>query len=191
MPTSTMSAGYTTRTHWLVDVAVHDGLLVGVPLTLDADVSIIDAWEKVAAACGVSEDEIAQRVAARYRLKVADLETAVSAVQSLVPEKIAQRYTILPLRANDRQITVAISDPTDLELEQAIAFSSGRTPTMEIAPPSSILKAMEAQRNPDRDVENLLGRVGSEAIGEVRTLEETRPDSVSSADVEAAPVVKL
>jgi hypothetical protein len=74
----------------------------------------------------LSEGDLAVQVAKRHRLSVADLKAASAATISLVPEKVARRHTALPIRANDRQITVAVANPSDLDLEQALGFVCAR-----------------------------------------------------------------
>ena len=128
------------RNYWLADMAVQTGLLKnGAAITLPPGTPLVDAWASVSRACGLSEQDLARHVAARYRLGVADLSAPASAVDSLVPEKVARRYTAFPVRASDRQITVAVGDPTDFDLEQALGFASGRVPVFEIAPPADIV----------------------------------------------------
>ena len=177
--------------HWLEQVALQAGLLQGDAPAIEADATLADAWRRVAAACKIAEPELARAVAARHRLKVAELSEATSAAHSLVPEKVARRYTVFPLRANDRQITVAVADPTNYELDQALGFASGRSPVLEIAPPAAIEKAIEDAYAPDRAVQRLVERVGSEALAQVHVVEETGPEAVSSQEVDAGPVVKL
>jgi type II secretory ATPase GspE/PulE/Tfp pilus assembly ATPase PilB-like protein/ActR/RegA family two-component response regulator len=177
--------------HWLEDVAVQAGLLGEAVGVADAGGTLLDAWRSVAAGCGKSEEDLARAVAARYRLAAADMSTATAAAQLLVPEKVVRRYGVFPLRVTDRQITVAVSDPTNLELEHALGFASGRTPVFEIAPPAAIEKAIEGAYSPDRAVERLIERVGSEALDQVRIVEDTAPETVTSKEVEAGPVVKL
>ena len=177
--------------HWLEDVAEQAGLLRGAALEVDSGGTLLEAWRRVAAACEKSEADLARAVAARYRLAAADFSTATPAAQLLVPEKVVRRYGVFPIRVNDRQITVAVADPTNFELEQAIGFASGRTPVFEIAPPSAIEKAIDGAYSPDRAVERLIERVGSEALDQVHIVEDTEPEAVTSKEVEAGPVVKL
>ncbi len=175
------------KTHWLAELAGKTGS----PIAVDASTPIVEAWAAVAKAGGVTEEELARQVAARHRLVVADLGGVVGSVLSLVPEKVARRYTVLPLRATDRQITVAVADPTDFDLEQALGFASGRVPVFEIAPPAAINAAIDDLYAPDRLVERLVGNVGMEMADEVVLLEDEEPEVVSSQEIDATPVVKL
>src|SRR5205823_3705526 len=100
------------RRHWLVDLAIQAGLPGSDSTVVDPGASLPDAWTAVGRAAGVSDADLASRVAARHRLAVANLETAEPAALTLVPEKTARRYLVYPLRATDRQLVVAIANLT-------------------------------------------------------------------------------
>ncbi len=179
------------RTHWLVNVAARAGLLPPDATPIDAAAPLADAWPVVARGAGVSDEELAIRVAAHFRLAVADLTAAEVKAQKLVPEKLARKHQIYPLRETDRQLVVAASDPNDFNAEQALAFASGRATVFEVAPPAAIRDAIDSRYSPDRVVESLVDRVGASVIEDIRLLEETGPEVVAAESVEAAPVVKL
>ena len=122
---------------------------------------------------------------------MADLKAATASAISLVPEKVVRRHIAFPIRANDRQITVAVANPGDLDLEQALGFVSGREPVFEIAPPSAILKAIDELYAPDRLVERLVGRIGTDMDDQVYLVEDSEPEAVSTEELDATPVVKL
>jgi type II secretory ATPase GspE/PulE/Tfp pilus assembly ATPase PilB-like protein/ActR/RegA family two-component response regulator len=179
------------RTHWLVDLAQRGGMLPPDARPVDFTTPLADAWAEVGRVAGVPEDELARRVAAHYRLRVADCAAAEAKALKLVPEKVARRHHVFPLRETDRQLVVAVSDPTDLGAEQALGFASGRTPLFEIAAPNAIRDAIDAHYAPDRVVEHLLDRVGAEISEEIRVIEDTAPEAVAAQSVESEPVVKL
>ena len=177
----------TLRTHWLAEVAG----LAALPMLDTAAVSKTDVWAAVAEAAGLSGHELGEKVAAHYRLPLADLGGGAPAARALLPEKVARHYAVVPLRASDRELTVAISDPNDLNVEQALAFASARTPVFEIAPPEEILKAIDELYAPDRLMEQLVGRMDSAVADDIRLIEDLAPEAVSALDVDSTPVVKL
>ena len=179
------------RRHWLVGVATQAGLVGAGDTVVDAAARTPEAWTAVARAGGVSDPDLAVRVAAHYRLAVANFEGAEKQALSFLPEKVARRYLAFPLRATDRQLVVAVADPTDLDAEQGLRFASGRHIVWEIASPEMIQEAIETRYAPDRVVERLIDRVGAKLVDDVRVIEETAPEAVSSQDVDATPVVKL
>jgi len=179
------------RPHWLLDAARRAGLPLGEGVAVDAAASLTDAWTAVARAAHVSEDELAHRVATHYRLGAADLQAAEPRALSLVPEKVARRHNVFPLRETDRQLVVATANPNDLETEQALAFASGRTTVFEVAHPAAIMTAIDAHYAPDRLVETLLDRVGAEVAEDIRLVEDVAPETLGAQAVESTPVVKL
>ena len=179
------------RRHWLADIAVQAGLLGPDGAGVDAGATLPDAWTAVARATGVSDADLAARVAARHRLAVANLASAEPAALSLVPEKTARRYIVYPLRVTDRQLVVAMANPADLEAEQALGFASGRAIVCEIAPPAAIQEAIDRRYAPDRVLERMIDRVGPKLVDDVRVVEDAAPEAVTSHEVDSAPVVKL
>jgi len=179
------------RRHWLVDLAIQAGLPGSDSTVLDPGASLPDAWTAVGRAAGVSDADLASRVAARHRLAVANLEAAEPAALTLVPEKTARRYLVYPLRATDRQLVVAMANPGDLDAEQALGFASGRAIVCEIAPPAAIQEAIDRRYAPDRLLERMIDRVGAKLVDDVRVVEDAAPEAVGSHEVESAPVVKL
>jgi len=175
----------------LLDAARRAGLPLGEAVTVDAAASLPDAWAAVSRAAHVTEDQVAHQIAPLYRLGAADLQAAAPRAVSLVPEKIARRHHVFPLRETDRQLVVATANPNDLDAEQSLAFASGRTTVFEIAPPTAIMTAIDAHYAPDRLVETLLDRVGAEVAEDIRLVEETTPEALGAQAAESTPVVKL
>jgi len=179
------------RVHWLLEAARRIGLPLAEAASVDAAGPLADAWTAVARGAHVSEDQLAHQVATHYRLGAADLQAAEPRALSLVPEKVARRHHVFPLRETDRQLVVATANPNDLETEQALAFASGRTTVFEVAPPTAIMTAIDAHYAPDRLVETLLDRVGAEVAEDIRLVEEVAPEALGAQAVESTPVVKL
>jgi type II secretory ATPase GspE/PulE/Tfp pilus assembly ATPase PilB-like protein/8-oxo-dGTP pyrophosphatase MutT (NUDIX family) len=114
-------------------------------------------------------DESAQvrRLADCLHLPVADLRQANPAARSLVPERWARQFRVLPLRATDDCIVLATSDPLDLECERTLAFATGRAVQFELAGPAAVNAAVadaygdgastSAAPEPTREVQMLSG----------------------------------
>ena len=114
------------KRHWLTDVAEAAGLHdLKLPPRAPFD-QVRAAWAEISRSTRVSEEALAERVAAHFRLKVADLSTAEPQTAKLLPEKVARRHGLLPLRASDQVIVVATADPVSIEAEQDVrAAGSG------------------------------------------------------------------
>ncbi len=106
--------------HWLRAVAERAGLPGAVVGALDPRTPVVEAWASMAQQCGLTEQDLAQHVATHFHLAVAKLDSAAPQAIKLVPERVARRYHVFPLREDDRHLVVATSDPTNLEVEQAL-----------------------------------------------------------------------
>ncbi|HEY4306488.1 MAG TPA: ATPase, T2SS/T4P/T4SS family [Gemmatimonadaceae bacterium] len=181
----------TPQQHWLVDVARRAKLPDADRLDIPSSTPIKEAWSAVARICRIGEPELAVVVATRFRINVARLDAAEPRALKLVPESVARRFTVLPLRETDRNIFIATSTPLDLDAEQAVAFAAGRTPVFEIASPSPLTDAIESLYNPDRIVEALLGPTDVDLANAVAIVDEPDAEEINSTELTAAPVVKL
>ena len=179
------------RQHWLVDVARRVGLEGAQQLDVPAATPIRDAWSTVARRCHVPEAELALRVAQRFGLAAADLEVIEPGAVKLVPESLARRYGVLPVRETDRELFVATASPLDMEAEQALGFASSRAPVFLVAPPVMILDALDQVYSPDRVVEALLGTVDASVADAVQLVEDIAPESMQPAELTTKPVVML
>jgi hypothetical protein len=119
--------------HWLVGVARSAKLAGAEELTLSATQAINEAWSAVVDACRLNDEMLSKLVATHFRLGIADLDKSDSALSSRIPEKIARKYNVLPLREDNGHLVLATSDPTDHDAEQALLFASRKRPIFEMA----------------------------------------------------------
>lgn len=179
--------------HWLVDIARRAGLVGSDRLIVPVATPVGDAWRSAADQLGTTPEGLLGEIADQLRIAVADLAAASPLATRLLPEKTARRFVVCPLRLSDRQIVVATADPYDLEMEQSVAFASGRTAVFELATPAQI----------DRALARLYARSGDPTAGfadiehppgienAVEVIQEVGPDVIGSDDAEAAPVIRL
>ncbi len=118
------------------------------------------AWAAVALGI-VSEFDATMILARASELPFVDLsEVSPSALAlKLVPEKIVRRYSVLPLAVDDRTITMATADPSDLAAEQDVSFAAGRRPRMVVASPPQLQAAIDRAYPPTGGVERIVGRL--------------------------------
>lgn len=178
--------------HWLVRIAERAGHEESKRPEIAAGSGAPEAWTEVTRAYGLSDDELAKLVADYFRLEVAHLDKADPNAALLIPETMARKHRVFPMAEDDRSFVVATCDPTNVEAERALGFSTGRTLRFEVAAPGAIQDALDDRFSPERAVESLLGGL-TEDIGEdaVKLVEEMGPESISEDDVSATPVVKL
>ncbi len=91
-------------------------------------------------------------VAAYFRLEVADLSRADPNAAVLIPETMARKHRVFPLAEDERTFVVATCDPTNVEAERALGFSTGRTLRFEVAAPGVIQDALDERFSPERAV---------------------------------------
>ena len=188
------SGSATGGTHWLAEVARRRGLPGADRLSIGREVSIMDAWTAVARGTGTSLDELAVVVAAHFRLEVVNLTDAEAKAVRLLPESVARRFHVCPVREDYRQLVVATADPLNLDAEQAIGFSSGRTPAFAVATPQAVEDAILQHYAPDQAVEQFMSGLDEGVGGLIHFLEEEDEHRTPSPDVtelSAGPVARL
>jgi type II secretory ATPase GspE/PulE/Tfp pilus assembly ATPase PilB-like protein/CheY-like chemotaxis protein len=178
-------------THWLVGVAQRAGLANADSLSMPAGLAPAEAWEQVTSTCGVTEEELTRHIARVTRHEVADLTTAEPRVMKLLTESVARQYLVAPLREDYRRLVVAVHNPTDLRVEQAVAFASGRTPVLEIASPREIEQMIDDGYSSDWGVEHLLDSVDGGDGGEIQVIDGPEVVQISEEDLAKGPVVRL
>ena len=178
--------------HWLVRIAERAGYGEQERPDLTAGARAADAWTAVTKTYDISDPQLAALVAEYFRLDVADINAADPNAALLVPETMARKHLVFPLFEDDRQIIVATCDPTNVEAERALGFSTGRTPLFAVAAPRTIQDALDQRFSPEKAVDALLGGLAEDVDEDaVRLVEEMGPESVTEDDVRATPVVKL
>jgi len=147
-------------------------------------------WE-TAVLCGAATDEqILAALCTRFRLKLADASQSERQARDFVPEQVARRYHILPLRATDSYLEIATANPFDLDCEKTLAFATGREVRMQLAAPSVIRNRIDELYRPGNVIDKLIE--GMEAA-EVTQMEDQLADELTVSAEQAAqrPVVRL
>ena len=177
--------------HWLRTASLRARLPAADQLSIPPAASLGDAWDLTARGLGLGHRELAERLAPTLGVRVANLDVADPRALLLLPERIARKYSVFPLREDDRTFTVATANPNDLETEQAIGFATGRRAVFELAPPIALNDAINGGYSPDRAVERLLGNADDQIDDAVRLIEEDSPETVGEAEIASGPIVKL
>src|SRR5436190_4289603 len=145
--------------HWLAAAAARAGIKGADSLVIPGDISLVDSWEIASRTLGSSAPELASSIAAAFGLAEAEFDKAEPRALTLLPERIARKYHVFPLREDDRYLVVATADPTNIEVEHAIGFAAGRRPIFELANPTTIDEALFSGYNADRAMDQLLSSV--------------------------------
>src|SRR3989449_265358 len=148
-------------------------------------------WETLVAEKIASDAQILGALSTRFRLKLADVATIDPKVREGVPEQLARRYRVLPLRITDSFLEVATANPFDLDAEKALAFATAREIRTQLAAPSRIAERLDEIYRPDKAFEKVLQ--GMEGSADLVLHPETKPEElvVSEAEASQRPVVRL
>ncbi len=178
--------------HWLVRIAERAGYGDQERPEIAAASAAPEAWTEVTRAYSINDPQLAELVAEYFRLEVADINRADPNAALLIPETMARKHLIYPVYEDDKQIVVATCDPTNVEAERALGFSTGRTPTFQVAAPRMIQDALDQRFSPEKAVDALLGGLAYDVSEDaVKLVEELGPESITEDDASATPVVKL
>src|SRR4051812_49921167 len=142
----------------------------------------------------VQELEITKVLARQYRMPAVDLSRfeVDPKIIKLVPGDLATKSVVLPLKREGRTLTVAMADPTDLGLLEDLKFITRFDLFPVIAGEYTLRTLIEKhyQQGNQQELENLLRDM--EAAGEdLEVVEEQEEETVTQAQLEDAPVVKL
>ena len=180
--------------HWLFRVAERAGIVPDERPELPPTAPVREAWPIVTRALGIADQRMSELVAEYFRLNMADLSIPDAGAVETVPEAMARKYHVFPLMLTDRHLVVATCDPTDLDAERSLGFTSGRTIVFQVTAPSAIQEVLDERYSPNLQVEKLLDsmdEVGDVELDDVALVEEMGPESISTEDVDSGPVIRL
>ncbi|MDH5233851.1 MAG: hypothetical protein OEW77_02760 [Gemmatimonadota bacterium] len=129
--------------HWLVQLAADAQLNPPDARDLSDDCTLEEIWHSISFRNDMAEGELAIVVASSYRLELANLDHVSPEAVRLLPEKVALRLNALPLTMDDKVLTVAVSDPESLEIEQQLGFATKLALRFVVATPADIAGAIE------------------------------------------------
>jgi type IV pilus assembly protein PilB len=153
--------------------------------------------ESVLADDRVSEEGLADSLAAYARFPRVNLATAnidPEAVK-LLPQEIAKRYYVIPIRTEGRHMLVAMANPTDYRAMQEVEFKIGRTLKVLVCTRTEILDAIAKFYEPEDSLKAFTDNLEDAkdlmimADGSDRVAELDLNDSRSQAEL--PPVIKV
>lgn len=113
-----------------------------VALAADAVGEDASIWNAAIRLNLATEDDLLAAISRRSRVSIAgSLEVSVEA-RTVLPERIARKYHVLPLSADPASIEIATANPYDIDCERTIAFLCGRAVRMSLASPMVIAERM-------------------------------------------------
>jgi len=142
----------------------------------------------------VKEDELTRALAKQFRVPAVDLDkvTIEEKILRLIPEEIALKHRVLPLRKVGRTLTVAMANPTDVGALDNLKFITRFEIEPVIVGEYTLQKHLEEYYGlGETKMQEMLGDL---LDTEVEILEDTEDDvnvAALEAEVDKAPVVKF
>ncbi len=178
------------RDEWLL--ATLDGMLTIEQLAQLRAQPVERLWDEVVKRNLAPDDDLVKAVAARFHLKIGDVNVVSQRAKDLVPEALARKFRVLPLSVSDAVLDIATSDPFDLDCERSLAFALGRTIRMAIAGPRRIAERIDEVYRPENVFEKILEKV--QRSYDVENIVDRRNDSELDLGLARAgerPVIQL
>jgi len=148
-------------------------------------------WEYVVAEKIATDAQILEKLSHRFRLKIADVTKMDRTGRNGVPEQLARRHHVLPLRLTDSFLEIGTSNPLDIDAEKALAFNTAREVRLFLLAPSRISEKLDELYKPEMAIDKLLEGMGDT---DLQTLSDNPPPeelNISEADAQQKPVVRL
>ncbi len=143
----------------------------------------------------VSETDVVRMLARQYRMPAVDLSKfeVDTRLLKLVPAELASKHTVLPLKRDGRQLTVAIADPTAMAVVDDLKFITRYDIVPVLAGEYSMRAAIEKHYESNEiHMQSLLQDIaGEDDDVEVLENQDEVNESTLAAQVDDAPVVKL
>lgn len=146
-------------------------------------------WEAAVNRRLTTDGDILAALSARFRMPIADLAAVDREATEVIPEALARKYRVLPLKVTNSTLDIATSDPHDLDSERALGFAAGRTIRMNLAAPAQIQQRIEEVYRPDSAVDKLLEGMTDYDVQQLPDEQAEDVDLTSRAS--ERPIIKL
>ncbi|MBI3994943.1 MAG: hypothetical protein HY349_03080 [Nitrospirae bacterium] len=103
----------------------------------------------------LSENDLTQFLSKKLKIpsvQAADLDHLDSSLTQLIPRDLAQKYNVVPIKRDRTALSVALLDPTDLEVLDELRFITGCSIKPHIASEARIRYALERYYQISRDL---------------------------------------
>ena len=142
----------------------------------------------------VEEDDLTRALAKQFRVPAVDLDKVKveERILRLVPEEVAMKHRVLPLRKVGRTLTVAMSNPTDMGAIDNLKFITRYEIEPVIVGEYTLQKHLEEYYGlGDAKVQAMLGDLMEVDVEVLEEHEEDVSVAALEAEVDKAPVVKF
>ncbi|MFP4083007.1 MAG: type IV-A pilus assembly ATPase PilB [Candidatus Aminicenantes bacterium] len=157
----------------------------------------VSVWTAVVSLGYLSEDEIAKALSRQLGYPYIDLDQfdIYADVIGLVPVEIAKKYMVMPIHRIQSFLTLAMVDPTDLEIIEDIKFRTGLSIQPVISSGSRIMNAINKYYGTTDSIraKKILDEIEQAEDSTVKVIEEEEDYDIEELvqSSEEAPVVTL
>jgi len=154
-----------------------------------------EKFESVLVEMGVveSEEAIANLIGKHLKignLRISDIELNPDVVK-LIPLDIARKFKVIAISKINKNLLVAISDPNNIYVLDAIKFITGCNIQPVISPETSILKAIDTNYQENAGFSDILKGMEDDPDLEVVSTEDAPSESDLMSQIQDKPLVKL
>ncbi|HXH64317.1 MAG TPA: type IV-A pilus assembly ATPase PilB [Mariprofundaceae bacterium] len=139
-----------------------------------------------------TEDQLAGLISKAFGRPLLDLDTVeVPKDLAKISPEVLRKNMALPVQRKGNVLTLAVSDPYDINSMDEIAFISGCQVDVVIVRESQLVKKLDAVADAEEHLEEVMMDLGASDMEVVDTKEDELDEHTLTAETEAAPVVKL
>ncbi|HEX7338172.1 MAG TPA: type II/IV secretion system protein [Gemmatimonadales bacterium] len=150
----------------------------------------VSLWETLVQRKLASDQQVLGAIAGRFRFQVADLGKPDVKLITAVPEQLARRFNVVPVRQTDSFLEVATANPFDIDAEKMLAFATGREVRMLLGSPTKIREKLdELYKETDTVVARLLEGISGDF--EVEQIKEEEDAIASAEQASQRPILRL
>ena len=128
--------------HWMTLALSHAGIPRANDLSLTPEMDSDEIWGTAREWCRVSSSEIAEAVARQFCLKSVELKSLDISRIPDIPDSLLRQYRAVPVAQGSRYLILAISDPSDPDLDRDFSFVTGKSVALTVAPPEAIAETL-------------------------------------------------
>src|SRR3990170_2456824 len=139
------------------------------------------------------EDELSEFIGRQLNigaLRISDIELNPEVVK-LIPADIARKFNVIAVSKLGRTLIVAISDPSNIYVLDAVKFITGCSIQPVISPEKAIQKAIDAYYQDSCGIDEILKGMKDDDLEVIETSEEVPSEQDLASAVQDKPLVKL
>jgi type II secretory ATPase GspE/PulE/Tfp pilus assembly ATPase PilB-like protein/CheY-like chemotaxis protein len=146
-------------------------------------------WETLVQRKLLGDDQILGALSTRFRIPIADLGRTDLKLAQAVPEQVARRFNVVPVRQSDSFLEVATANPFDIDAEKMLAFATGREVRMLLGSPTRIQERLDEMYRQGDVVNRLLEGISGDF--DVKEIKEEEIEVASAEQASQRPIIRL